>query len=622
VSDVASSTALETLWGALPAGNFVGNVSTMPHRQVKFIAELLDSSGIVPLIDQWLEEDFNPAGPGGRPRALGTRPALVLMLLLSVEHTSQLVKDMAYVAASRLTRQSMEYLGLAGPAAYVKGKRRTAKQWYTPLYRSLSRAIRTFDPKPVSRPGSRGKFPTLAEVDAMRAGWESDSLKAKAERLSLIGNMLVEATLQLVPEEFAKNWEGDTVVDATVTAAYAKRGAPHGGTHGPIDPSAGWYLRDSEHKTVDAKSKKIKKAIYGWDLTVVNQTNHDPSELAHHPLLIAGLGITVPATNLIATATNIYKDIVRRGHPVGRLTGDRGYMPSAKAEDFQIPLRALGYDLRTDYEYPQLGRNGKGGEYAGAIQVEGNWYCPSMPDNLIDATIQLRDKVIDHKTWRLRIAERRHYMLRPKEKPDKNGSVAMMCPARGPGSTAICPLAAGCGSTSRNTATRSTKDRDDNPVDAKVTIYNPPEHPDSICTNKTSLNFPATAGAKFAQTVQYGSQKWASEYKHDRNTIEGFNGFAKDESKEGLGTPGKRRLRGIAAQFLLISFIAVAANLRKIQAFRDEQLSSDSDEERAEKRKQKQAVRQRRKHRNDRVAPWGDFRSSDPPPDAEATDPA
>jgi len=148
------------------------------------------------------------------------------------------------------------------------------------------------------------------------------------------------------------------------------------------------------------------------------------------------------------------------------------------------------------------------------------------------------------------------------------------------------------------------------------------EHPDSICTNKTSVNFPATAGAKFAQTVQYGSQKWASEYKHDRNTIEGLNGFAKDESKEGLGTPGKRRLRGIAAQFLLISFIAVAANLRKIQAFRDEQLSSDSEEERAEKRKQKLAIRHRRKHRNDRVAPWGDFRSSDPPPDPNVSEPA
>ena len=64
----------------------------------------------------------------------------------------------------------MEYLGLTGRAAYVKGTRRTAKQWYTPLYRSLSRAIRTFDPKPVGRPGRRGKFPTLAEVDAMPGG--------------------------------------------------------------------------------------------------------------------------------------------------------------------------------------------------------------------------------------------------------------------------------------------------------------------------------------------------------------------------------------------------------------------------------------------------------------------
>ncbi|MEV0113257.1 hypothetical protein AB0H77_08400 [Streptomyces sp. NPDC050844] len=42
------------------------------------------------------------------------------------------------------------------------------------------------------------------------------------------------------------------------------------------------------------------------------------------------------------------------------------------------------YDYRTD----QLGKQA---ETQGAILVEGTWYCPSMPQPLIDATKDLYD---------------------------------------------------------------------------------------------------------------------------------------------------------------------------------------------------------------------------------------
>ena len=42
------------------------------------------------------------------------------------------------------------------------------------------------------------------------------------------------------------------------------------------------------------------------------------------------------------------------GHPAGYLAADRAYS-SAKAEDFQLPARALGYRLVFDYKNDQLG---------------------------------------------------------------------------------------------------------------------------------------------------------------------------------------------------------------------------------------------------------------------------
>jgi hypothetical protein len=53
----------------------------------------------------------------------------------------------------------------------------------------------------------------------------------------------------------------------------------------------------------------------------------------------------------------------------------------------QVRLRELGYKPTYDYRIDQLG---KIDSVHGAIQVEGTWYCPSMPIDLINATKDLR----------------------------------------------------------------------------------------------------------------------------------------------------------------------------------------------------------------------------------------
>jgi hypothetical protein len=58
-----------------------------------------------------------------------------------------------------------------------------------------------------------------------------------------------------------------------------------------------------------------------------------------------------------------------------------------------------------------------------------------------------------------------------------------------------------------------------------------------------------------------------------RNTIEGLNGYAKDPARQALGQPGRRRVRGTAAQSVFTALLLTAANIRKIRAWRE--LTSD-----------------------------------------------
>ena len=64
-----------------------------------------------------------------------------------------------------------------------------------------------------------------------------------------------------------------------------------------------------------------------------------------------------------------------------------------------------------------------------------------------------------------------------------------------------------------------------------------------------------------------GPPEWHATYSTLRNSNEGMNGFIKDGAREAVDDPERRRIRGVAAQSVLVAFQLFAANMRKIDEF-------------------------------------------------------
>lgn len=97
---------------------------------------------------------------------------------------------------------------------------------------------------------------------------------------------------------------------------------------------------------------------------------------------------------------------------------------------------------------------------------------------------------------------------------------------------------------------------------------------------------------RFRQEFPHGSPAWEHAFKSPRATIEEFNGFVKDDNNKQLGAPGRRRVRGRTAQFLLVAILIVAANLRKIESFISK---TDKERDAAERKRKSRKETQRQK---------------------------
>ncbi|WP_406838026.1 hypothetical protein ACICHK_20460 [Streptomyces sp. AHU1] len=539
---------------------------------VEAAVEEVDSSRLVPLLEEFVHL------PRGRHRTLRLRSLLVGLHLCAQDTVGKIVlervTDILYFRMSphlraRLDIPEYEDHDQGFEAAYAVVRR---------LFHAMKDAM---NPSPLPSNGHLAR----EKANALTAAADVEDLAERERRLALFTEFVLDASVRPLHGLLADLAEVSLGVDATPVRTFS-RGRRTNGPELATDPDAGWYSREGDHKDPDApvsdsmrpppsaatkgkantspgrkktslkKEKKTplkKKYLFGYDahLVVTRDAEHDAVLLDDGtpnpevlPVVVLGMALDKPGQRPAYNGVKILDRLRERGYRPGYLAGDRAYNNS-EPDEWQLPVRAMGYKPVYDYRVNQLGKQASSD---GAILVEGRWYCPSMPEPLITATIDLHAERIDQETWVRLIAARRGYRVMPKENADADGHQRMMCPAEaGKAQCPIKPYTLGRG------------------IHLPLVAPEPsPAGPLKVCRQHTITVSPE-AGAKHWQSLDYGSPKWQKIYFRLRNSVESYNGYAKNPLAESIEAAGSRRIRGIAAQTILLAFQLAHANRRKIQ---------------------------------------------------------
>lgn len=289
------------------------------------------------------------------------------------------------------------------------------------------------------------------EWDSVRAAREeiAEVLSLRADRADELMNRMLHATYMMLPARL-RTEEISVTIDATAVRVHA-RGvgkarraalAPHEKVS--IEPDAGFWARNSEDHSDDGKAH-ISRTKYAFELELGVLTSNDPTRPEDIPHIVVGIGHHAPAFGPGKAARAMFENIVSRGLRLDHVIGDRAYLPGAKEADLQNYLRANDAKLVMDYHKNFLGIQDS---FGGAIMVDGNWYCASMPQSLIEATIRYRageDADEANRTlakaereeraksrreiWIRDVEARAPYLFSRKEKPDGKGRTPWVCPA-------------------------------------------------------------------------------------------------------------------------------------------------------------------------------------------------
>ena len=371
-------------------------------------------------------------------------------------------------------------------------------------------------------------------------------IQAARGRLEAFINSLIEASVSVLTDEERAAFDGCTGLDATPVPLFSRGPSKRTGLCAS-DPDGGWYVREGDHRErEDDKGKPLRKIAWALEATIA-ATARPPGAPPGCPNLAIGLAIARPGEDPGGTGARVLTSAAARGHKPGWLGYDRAYTQALPGR-FHLPARALGYKPVMDYRADQLGIQANTG---GALLAEGSWYCPALPEPLITATTRLRDHAITRDLYDQQITARCPYQLKRKDGPDADGYQRPSCPAAGHHPGLICPL----------------RQASLTPRDGRPKVLQPPPEPPRLCT-QTAITIAPDVGARYRQDLPYGSPAWHARYAALRNTIEGLNGYAKDTAHQALAQPARRRVRGIAAQSIFTALLLMAANIRKIRAWR------------------------------------------------------
>ena len=463
---------------------------------------------------------------------------LTALLCLALDDRPLFLTEVTRLLFCQISGTSRRMLGVTGAI--------TTQRAFLAAYRRVRYCFgaicSVMDPSPLPKNRRLSQADLTARTRPVTPG----QAEAARGRLEAFLNALLEASISVLAGNELGAHDGCTGLDATPVPLFSRGPSQRTGLCAS-DPDGGWYVREGDHRErEDDKGKPLRKICWALEATIATMAR-PPGAPPAYPDLATGLALARPGEDPGGTGTRVLTSVATRGHKTGWPGYDRA-CTAALPGRFQLPARALGYRPVMDYRIDQLGTQANTG---GAILVEGTWYCPALPEPLITATTRLRDHAITRDLYAQQITARAAYQLKHKDGPDTDGYQRLTCPALGRHPALMCPLRADSLS----------------PRDGRAKALQPPAEPPRIC-RQTAITIAPDIGARYRQDLPYASPAWHARYATLRNTIEGLNGYVKDPAHQALAQPGRRRVRGIAAQSLFTALLLVAANIRKIRAWR------------------------------------------------------
>lgn len=519
-------------------------------------ARIVDSSGVMDMIEKWRIVDGYDKNKGGRPRYIPLRSALIIMLVLGIQSQPHHITRGRDILCYQTTKNAWDALGLPVDDFKNRQDHLESSRWYDRLWKSVHVILDVFNPYPEASFKRRYSKDEYEELAATR---NKNLIIQRKARGTVFANALIHASVKLFGEDKLTSWDGSVVVDGTPVEV-AKRGLYKDSSRMPSTPMAGWYRRDGDHKADESTPDKF---MWGFEVTLAAMVGNGFGGQGKYPSLVAGMSMDKPGHRIAENAmAALERQINDPDSPRGSFIGDRAYIPGAKAEKLQIPLRQAGFSLVGDLREDS---HGVKDNYEGAVQIDGSWYCPvvEMLPGFVNPQAALRSGEIDEERFDEIIEQRQVLALRVKETRE-DGSQKFQCPARGTSPTAVCPLV-------RN---KKADGKALFPIPKKMV----PKKIDQgkVCTNKDSIIVPIERGAKFAQQgPAWGTAEWKKAYQPPRATIESRNDLLKNARGAGIGDSTTRLVRGWAAQLFSVAIGVVAVNVRLIASWLSGQDTDD-----------------------------------------------
>lgn len=381
-------------------------------------------------------------------------------------------------------------------------------------------------------------------------------LKERTRRLESVTDALLQAT---IPTELNL---GLWAIDWTDHEAWARtyRNAKEDKLGvASADPDAGWGRRHPKGNKISGHAPRSNDDDLAGDHRFeLSKVERYYGYIAHFAVTTAdtwpdGTAPEIAASMRVAAAhdmdgvapalIDMVDSMQHAGLPVERVIVDRGYSMRT-AERWLVPLSDRGVFASFDLPHYQFGRRGT---HHGAVIMNGEMYCPHMPDELVN--VQIPGSSSPPSVWKDYHAAKAsldQYKFRRRGKLTPSLKMRVDCPARA--GTCRCPLVP---------SSQSIPYEKDIP-----TIEDPPTEDEAPkCCTAATLTVPREVGLGVRQLYPHGTKEWIAEY-DQRTSVERFNSSLKFEQRV---QHSQIRVLGQAKNTLMLCFAAVATNVRHIR---------------------------------------------------------